>query len=69
MLRNIRVGDKVYMTYHMSNKGIVTEIFFKTVQAGNGSGPFSQQMFVKFISELTGKEVTIKRQDIRRSDD
>ena len=68
MLRNIRVGDRVYMTYHMSNKGVVTEIFFKPVRHGNASGPFSQVMFVKFLSELTGKEVTIKRQDVRRED-
>ena len=69
MLRNIRVGDRVYMTYHMSNKGVVTEIFFKNVKAGNGAGPFSQQMFVKFLSELTNKEVIVKRQDVRRDDD
>lgn len=67
-MKNIRVGDRVYMTYHMSNKGLVTEIFFKDVQHGNSSGPFSKIMFVKFISELTGKEVVIKRQDIRKDD-
>jgi hypothetical protein len=49
-MKNLRVGDKVYMTYHMSNKGIINEIFFKPVQHGNGSGPFSQIMFVKFLS-------------------
>ena len=68
MQKNVKVGDKVYMTYHMSNKGIITEIFFKDVQSGNGAGPFSKQMFVRFISELNGKEVTIKRQDVRASD-
>ena len=68
MSKNIRVGDKVYMTYHMSNKGLVTEVFFKNVAHGNSAGPFSQQMFVKFISEIDGKEVTIRRQDIRKED-
>jgi hypothetical protein len=68
MSSNLRVGDRVYMTYHMSNKGVINEIFFKPVQHGNGAGPFSQIMFVKFLSELTGKEVTIKRQDVRKED-
>ena len=68
MLRNLRIGDRVYMTYHMSNKGVITDIFFKPVQHGNASGPFSQIMFVKFTSELTGKEVVIKRQDVRKED-
>ena len=68
MLKNVRPGDRVYMTHHMSNKGVVTEVFFKNVRHGNASGPFSKQMFVKFISELDGKEVIAKRQDIRKDD-
>ena len=59
MLRNVKVGDKVYMLYHMSNKGVVTEVFFRDVKTGNGAGPFSKQMFVRFVSELTGKEVVV----------
>ena len=50
MSNNIRVGDKVYLTHHMSHKGIVTEIHFKKITAGIQSGPLSKQMFVKFIS-------------------
>lgn len=68
MLRNVKVGDKVYMLYHMSNKGVVTEVFFRDVKAGNGAGPFSKQMFVRFVSELTGKEVVVSRQDIRKDE-
>ena len=68
MNRNIRVGDKVYMLYHMTNKGLVTEVFFRDVQHGNGVGPFSKQMFVKFISELDGKEKVVRSQDVRKDD-
>lgn len=68
MLRNIKPGDRVYMLYHMSNKGVVTEVFFRDVRHGNGAGPFSKQMFVKFVSELTGKEVVAKRQDLRKDE-
>jgi hypothetical protein len=68
MLRNVKVGDKVYMLYHMSTKGVVTEVFFRDVKAGNGAGPFSKQMFVRFVSELTGKEVVVSRQDIRKDE-
>ena len=56
------------MTYHMSNKGVVTEVFFKDVQHGNSAGPFSKLMFVKFLSELTGEVVVAKRQDVRKDD-
>ena len=68
MQKHVRVGDKVYLTHHMSNKGIVTEVFFRNVRHGNAAGPFSKIMFVKFISELTGKEVIAKRQDLRKDD-
>ena len=68
MQKNIRIGDRVYMTYHMSNKGVVTEVFFKDVQHGNSAGPFSKLMFVKFLSELTGEVVVAKRQDVRKDD-
>ena len=62
----IRVGDKVYMTHHMSNKGVVTEVFFRPVTAGSSDGSFSKQMWLRFISELTGQVVTIKRQDVTK---
>lgn len=68
MLKNVRVGDKVYMLHHMSNKGTVTEVFFRDVRHGNGAGPFSKQMFLKFISELDGREMVVRRQDVRKDD-
>ena len=68
MSNNVRVGDRVYLTHHMSNKGVITEIFFRNVSAGIQSGPLSKQMYVKFISELNGQEVVAKRQDVRKDD-
>jgi len=68
MSNNVRVGDRVYLTHHMSKKGVITEIFFRTVQAGIQVGPLSKQMYVKFISELDGEEVIAKRQDVRKDD-
>ena len=68
MLKNVKVGDRVYMLYHMSNKGVVTEVFFREVRHGNGAGPFSKQMYIKFLSDLTGKEVIAKRQDLRKDE-
>ena len=68
MSNNVRVWDKVYLTHHMSNKGVITEIFFRNVAAGIQVGPLSKQMYVKFISELNGDEVVAKRQDVRKDD-
>jgi len=68
MSNNVRVGDKVYLTHHMSHKGLVTEVYFRKITAGIQSGPLSKQMYVKFISELNGQEVIAKRQDIRKDD-
>jgi len=45
----IRVGDKVYMTHHMSNKGVVTEVFFRPVTAGSSDGSFSKQMWLRIL--------------------
>ena len=67
-MKHIRVGDKVYMTHHMSNKGLVTEVFFREVRHGNNAGPFSKQMFVKFISEIDGQEKIVRRQEVRKDD-
>ena len=68
MSNNVRVGDKVYLTHHMSHKGLITEIFFRNVKAGIQAGPLSKQMYVRFISELDGQEIVAKRQDIRKDD-
>ena len=65
-MRHVRVGDRVYMTYHMSNRGVVTEVIFKPVTAGTGAGSFSKQMWIKFVSELTGEIVEVKRQDVTK---
>ena len=63
-MKTIRVGDKVYYIYHMSNKGIVTEVYEQPVRHGNGAGSFSKMRRVKFISELDGKEYDFKIQDV-----
>ena len=68
MSNNVRIGDRVYLTHHMSHKGLITEIFFRNVQAGIQVGPLSKQMYVKFISELDGQEIIAKRQDVRKDD-
>ena len=68
MSNNVRVGDRVYLTHHMSNKGVVTEVFFRNITAGIQAGPLSKQMYIKFISELSGQEVIAKRQDVRKDD-
>jgi len=68
MSNNVRIGDRVYLTHHMSHKGVVTEIFFRNVAAGIQSGPLSKQMFLKFISELDGQVIIAKRQDLRKDD-
>ena len=68
MSNNIRVGDRVYLTHHMSHKGVVTEIFFREVKAGIQVGPLSKQMYIKFISELDGSAVIAKRQDLRKDE-
>jgi len=54
------------MTHHMSNKGIVTEVFYKSITASIGPGTLSKQMWIRFQSELTGDIVTAKRQDLTK---
>ena len=66
MSNNIREGDKVFVTHHMSNKGLVTEVFYRSVSANIGPGTLSKQMYVKFISELDGQEYIAKRQDVTK---
>jgi len=65
-MQNIRVGDRVCFIHHMSNRGIITELFFRPVTAGSSDGSFSKQMWVRFKSELTNEIVTAKRQDLMK---
>ena len=67
-MNHIRIGDRVYLTHHMSKKGLVTEVFFRAVQANNNAGPFTKQMFVRFVDDVDGKEIVAKRQDVRKDD-
>ena len=62
----LREGDKVFMTYNMGVKGIVTEIFYKRVTANIGPGTLSKQMWVRFRKEDTGEILTAKRQDLTK---
>ena len=62
----LREGDKVYMTYKMSVKGVVTEVFYKSVKANIGPGTLSKQMWVKFRKHDTGEILTAKRQDLTK---
>ena len=61
---NVREGMKVMVTHHMSNKGIVTKVYFTPVKHGSMYGTFSKQMRVKFISELDGKEKDFRASDL-----
>ena len=63
-MKTIRIGDKVYHLYHMSNKGLVTEVYEVPVRHGNGAGPFSKVRRVKFVSELDGKEYDFRIADV-----
>jgi hypothetical protein len=62
---NVRVGDKVEALYHMSNRGLVQEVYYVKVTAGNGAGSFSKMRRIKFLSELDGKVYDMKAQDLR----
>ena len=62
----LREGDKVYMTYNMSVRGIVTEVFYRSVTANIGPGTLSKQMWVKFRKHDTGELLTAKRQDLTK---
>ena len=62
----LREGDKVYVTHNMSVKGIVTEVFYKSVTANIGPGTLSKQMWIKFVNPQTGQVVTAKRQDLTK---
>jgi len=66
MSNNIRIGDKVYMTHYMRNKGIVTEVFYRPISANIGPGTLSKQMWIRFQSQLTGEIITVRRQDVTK---
>lgn len=66
---NVREGMKVMVIHHMSNKGIVTKVYYTPVQHGSMYGTFSKQMRVKFISELDGKERDFRASDLMIVDD
>ena len=61
---NVREGMKVMVTHHMSNKGLVTEVYYVPVKHSSGAGTFSKQIRVKFISELDGKEKDFRGSDL-----
>ena len=63
-MKNIRVGDRVYCLYHMSNKGVVKEIYKVNATFGNATGPFSKVLWVKFLSDLDGKIYDLKMADV-----
>ena len=61
---NIREGMKVMVTHHMSNKGLVTEVYYVAVNHSSGGGTFSKQMRVKFTSEIDGKTKDFRASDL-----
>ena len=63
-MRNIRKGDRVYHIYHMSNKGVVQEVYSVPTKFGNAAGPLSNMLRVKFLSELDGKIYDFKMADV-----
>ncbi len=62
-MKNIKPGDTVYHIYHMSNRGVVQEVYTVKTKYGNGAGPFSNMRRVKFLSELHGKIHDIKLEE------
>jgi len=66
---NIREGMKVMVIHHMSNKGVVTKVYYTPVQHGSMNGTFSKQMRVKFISELDGQEKDFRASELMKIDD
>ena len=62
----LREGDKVYMTYNMGIKGIVTEVFYRSITANIGPGTLSKQMWIRFKRSDNGEIVTEKRQNLTK---
>lgn len=63
-MKLIREGDTVYHIYHMSNRGIVQEVYEVPVQHSSTGGSFTKMRRVKFISQLDGKIYDMKIQDV-----
>ena len=63
-MKNIRKGDRVYLLYHMSNKGVVQEVYKVNATYGNANGPFSKVLRVKFVSDLDGKIYDVKHSEL-----
>ena len=62
---NVKVGDRVEALYHMSNRGVVQEIYYVSVTAGSGGGSFSKMRRIKFLSEMDGQIYDMKAKDLR----
>ena len=43
----LREGNKVFVTHNMGVKGLVVEVFYKTITASIGPGTLSKQMWVR----------------------
>ena len=63
-MKLIREGDTVYHIYHMSNRGIVQEIYEVPVTHSSTGGVFTKMRRVKFLSLLDGKIYDMKLQDV-----
>ena len=48
------------------DKGLVVEVFYKTITASIGPGTLSKQMWVRFINDETGQMMTARRQDLTK---
>jgi|TARA_R110000823_G_scaffold199313_2_gene330454 hypothetical protein len=62
----LREGNKVFVTHNMGVKGLVVEVFYKTITASIGPGTLSKQMWVRFINDETGQMMTARRQDLTK---
>jgi len=62
---NVKVGDRVEALYHMSNRGVVQEIYYVSVTAGSGGGSFSKMRRIKFLSEMDGQIYDMKAHHLR----
>ena len=63
-MKLIREGDTVYHIYHMSNRGIVQEVYEVPVTHSSTAGAFTKMRRVKFLSQLDGKIYDMKVQDV-----
>jgi len=63
-MKLIREGDTVYHIYHMSNRGIVQEVYEVSVKHSSSGGAFTKMRRVKFLSQLDGKIYDMKIQDV-----